>query len=352
MKKFTVCTIAIVPALVLLFASCAARKLETRLDPLSDDFYNKVRYIIIKEESKIFLELPPSARAGFIEEFWKRRDPTPGTESNEYKEAYFQRIEEANHLFRGGGRPGWLQDRGRIYILFGPPNERQTNPMGGRTVDAYTDPQNMVDGRRVAAGEKPTEIWVYYNLLSSLQKPHSVRLVFVDDHGTGDYKLSTNINEVVPGAMGVETEFAPNLAFSHELRKEEAERARLRLEKTLFDFSWELIKKKNKELGSNLLIHIVLPYKKISFKEEGTKLKAKMQLEILIKDLSKNIVWEFKEGYDLVFGHEFLEENKESAWEAEIPVMKWLEKGNHTVYIRLKNLSGDQEIEKLLPIKM
>ena len=352
MKKFAALTIVIVPGLVLLFAACATKRLETRLDPLSDDFYDKTRYIITREESKIFLELPPAARADFIEKFWKRRDPTPGTEINEYKETYVQRIEEANRLFRGGGRPGWLQDRGRIYILFGPPNERETNPMGGRTIDAYTDPQQNVDGRRAATGVKPTEIWIYYNLLSSLQKPHTVRLVFVDSHGTGDYRLTTNINEIIPGTMGVETEFAPNLAFSHELHKEEAERARLRLEKALFDFSWELIKKKNRELGSNLLIHIVLPYKKISFKEEGSKLKAKMQLEITIKNISKEIVWGFKEEYELVFAQEFLEENKESMWDVEIPVREWLEKGNHTVYIRLKNLSGDQDIEKLLPIKM
>ena len=352
MRKSTVLTIVIVPALVLLFISCATKRLETRLDPLSDDFYNKVQYIITREESKIFLELPSAARADFIEEFWRRRDPTPGTEMNEYKEAYIQRVEEANRLFRGGGRPGWRQDRGRIYILFGPPNERQTNPMGGRTVDPYIDPQQNVGGKRYALGEKPTEIWIYYNLLSSLQKPHSVRLLFVDSHGTGDYKLTTNINEILPGAMGVETEFAPNLAFSHELHKEEAERAKLHLERALFNFSWELIKKKDRELGSNLLIHIVLPYKKISFREEGSKLKAKMQLEILIKTLSENIIWEFKKGYDLVFGQEFLERNKESTWEVEIPVMKWLEKGNHTVYICLKNLSGDQKIEKLLPIKM
>jgi hypothetical protein len=60
--------------LILLLASCATKRSESRLDPLSEDFYDKVRYIIVREESKIFLELPPSARVDFIEEFWKRRE--------------------------------------------------------------------------------------------------------------------------------------------------------------------------------------------------------------------------------------------------------------------------------------
>ena len=63
-------------------------------------------------------------------EFWKKRDPDPDTEENEFKTQYFQRIDEANHLFTDGGEPGWLQDRGRIYILLGPPADREVYPRG------------------------------------------------------------------------------------------------------------------------------------------------------------------------------------------------------------------------------
>lgn len=350
-KGYLLAILLIILVLALLFASCATAPLERRLDPESEEFFDKIRYIITKEESKIFLELPPSERSKFIEEFWRRRDPTPTTERNEYKDAYFQRIDDANRLFRGG-RPGWLQDRGRIYILFGPPNERQTNPMGGRQVDVYVDPRKMDDSRRVATGEKANEVWVYYNLFSSLQRPHVVRLIFVDTHGTGDYKLTTNVDELIPGMMGAETEFAPNLFLTHELHKEESERVKRHLKRALFNFSWELIKEKNRELGSNLLIHLLLPYKKIIFREKEGRLKAKMELDVQIKSAADEVIWKFEDVYTLDFREEFLKQNIEEVWDVEIPVKEWLKKGEYSLYLRLKNLSGDQEVEKLLPFKM
>lgn len=338
--------------LFLAFVSCIAKRLEKRLDPVSEEFFDKVRYIITRAESKIFLELPASARAKFIEDFWKRRDPTPGTERNEYKEAYFNRIEEANRLFKGGGRAGWLQDRGRIYILFGPPNERQTNPMGGRPIDAYADPTQMVEGRRYASGEKPTEVWVYYNLFSSLQRPNTVRIIFVDTYGTGDYKLATNIEEVIPGSIGAENMFGPNLAFTHELNKEEAARQKLHLQRALFDFSWEFLKKKNKELGSNLTFHLSLPYNMVLFIKKDRKLKAVLNLEIQIKNASDKIVWQYQDECKLDLREEFIKENQQAMWEVDIPVTKWLGKGAYSVYIQLRNISGGQKVEKLLPLKM
>ncbi len=352
MKKFFLIASAVLISLLLLFSSCTTKRLESKLDPASEEFYSKVRYIITKQESKMFLELPPSARAEFIEEFWKRRDPTPGTEENENKDAYFGRIEEANRLFRGGGRPGWLQDRGRIYILFGPPNERQTRPMGGWDIDPYEDAREQTSSRQVALGEKPSETWVYYNLFSSMQQPHVVRIVFVDTYGTGDYQLTSNLNELLPGTMGIEAQFAPNLAYTHELSKEEAARAKLQTQKLLFDFSWEFIRTNAKEIDSNLLIHIVLPYDKIIFVEENDKLKANIELEIQIKDAVDKLIWQFEDEHKLDFREDFLIQNREGFLDMEIPVTKWLKKGNYSVHLRLSNLSGDQEIKKLLPLKI
>jgi len=61
-----------------------------------------------------------------VEEFWKKRDPTPETETNEFKNEYFVRIGEANRFFTEAAEPGWLQDRGRVDILLGPPTNRIT----------------------------------------------------------------------------------------------------------------------------------------------------------------------------------------------------------------------------------
>jgi GWxTD domain-containing protein len=333
----------------LLFVSCAGLIEESALDPQSEKFISQVRYIITKEESKIFRELPPSARPRFIQEFWERRDPIPDTETNEYKEVYYGRIEEANRLFRGA-QPGWLQDRGRIYILFGPPNERQTNPMGGRPIDPYVDPKQTLEGTRVATGEKPTEVWVYYDLFSSLQRPQAVKLVFVDSQGSGNYTLTTDLDEIIPG--GLHTSFQPDLVFAHEFYKEEAKRAQVRTRRVLLDFSWELIKVINKEAGSNLSVLISLPYGKIVFADDQGMLRAGLLLHIEVRDLSGRVVWQQDKDSILEFKQAQLEQVREGFWETTVPVLVWLEKGRYSLYIRLENRDGGQLIEKLLAVKM
>jgi len=351
MRRKETLILGILLTVFLLSTSCATKRLERRLDPLSEDFYEKVQYIITNEESRIFLELPPSARADFIDDFWERRDPTPGTEENEFRDAYYQRIDEANQLFKGGGRPGWLQDRGRTYILFGPPDERQTNPMGGRPIDPYERPDRMTDSRRVATGEKASESWVYRNLFSSFQRPHVIRLVFVDSYGTGDYRLTTNLDELIPGLMGAETELPPNLLFMHELSKEEQKSSQRYLQKGLFNIEWELLKKKDKDMGSNLFVRIVLPREKLVFIKEDNRIKAILGLKIQIRR-AREVAWQFNEQYTLDFREDLSDEIMKGVWEVEVPVRQWLDKGEYSVYILLENLSGNQKIEKLLPLKM
>ena len=110
-------------------------RLERKLDPVNAEFLSDVRYIITHKERKIFLELPTSEKEAFRENFWQIRDTDPNTEENEFKVMYFDRIETANELFISEGRPGWLTDRGRIFVLFGPPWERITYPMGDNPAD-------------------------------------------------------------------------------------------------------------------------------------------------------------------------------------------------------------------------
>ena len=82
-------------------------KLKRKLDAEDAEFLSTVRYIISKEERKIYLEMPKEERAEFKKEFWEERDPDPSTEENEYKNQYFDRIDEANRLFTSG-KDGWL----------------------------------------------------------------------------------------------------------------------------------------------------------------------------------------------------------------------------------------------------
>ena len=91
-----------------------------------------VVYIITDEERAAFKQLSnDEERDNFIEAFWQRRDPTPDTEENEYKEEHYQRIAYANEHY-AAGVPGWKTDRGRIYIVFGKPDEIDSHPSGGK----------------------------------------------------------------------------------------------------------------------------------------------------------------------------------------------------------------------------
>jgi GWxTD domain-containing protein len=90
-----------------------------------------VKYIITGEELEAFKRLSNNEeRDNFIEQFWLRRDPTPDTVENEYKEEHYRRIAYANEHY-AAGVAGWRTDRGRIYVVYGPPDETESHASGG-----------------------------------------------------------------------------------------------------------------------------------------------------------------------------------------------------------------------------
>ena len=95
-------------------------------------------------------------RENFIESFWRRRDPNPDTEENEYREEYYERIAYANEHY-ASGIPGWKTDRGRIYITLGKPDSVESHPTGG----AYDRPSYEGGGSTTTY---PFEIWFYRHL--------------------------------------------------------------------------------------------------------------------------------------------------------------------------------------------
>ena len=113
-----------------------------------DNYYDKWLnqdgvYIITGEERSVFETLStPEERERFIEQFWLRRDPNPRTAANEVKEEHYRRI-AYSHEFFFSGKPGWKTDRGRIYIIHGPPAEKETHPSGG----SYIRPDSACGGK-------------------------------------------------------------------------------------------------------------------------------------------------------------------------------------------------------------
>jgi GWxTD domain-containing protein len=156
---------------------------------------NDVPYIITKEEKKAFYALATDEeRENFIENFWRRRDPNPDTEENEFREEYYERIAYANEHFTSG-IPGWKTDRGRIYITWGKPDEIESHPSGG----AYDRPSYEGGGSTTTY---PFEVWWYRHLDGP---GDGVEIEFVDPTGTGEYHIARDPNEkdallTVPGA--------------------------------------------------------------------------------------------------------------------------------------------------------
>jgi GWxTD domain-containing protein len=144
-----------------------------------------VRYIITSEEMSAFKQLSnDEERDQFIEQFWLRRDPTPDTPENEYKEEHYRRIAYANEHF-AAGIPGWRSDRGRIYIVFGPADEVETHPSGG----TYTRPIEEGGGE---TSTYPFEDWRYRYIEGIGQE---IKLEFVDTCTCGEFRLTIDPNE-------------------------------------------------------------------------------------------------------------------------------------------------------------
>lgn len=156
---------------------------------------NDVEYIITSEEKKAFKALATDEeRENFIEQFWRRRDPNPDTEENEYREEYYERIAYANEHF-ASGIPGWKTDRGRVYIAWGKPDSVESHPSGG----SYDRPTYEGGGSTTTY---PFEIWFYRHLEGI---GDGLEIEFVDPTGTGEYRIARNADEkdalrMVPGA--------------------------------------------------------------------------------------------------------------------------------------------------------
>ena len=246
MKRLTIHTFILLLLLVLSFCSSRTKSLIKDLPPEDKDFLSNVRYIIEKHEKKEFLRLTTDKeRQQFIIDFWKKRDPDPTTEENEFREVYFKRIEEANHLFSQGGSKGWLSDRGRVYVILGPPETKQVYPTGYGFYD------------------RPSEVW-YYGFFP---------IVFVDRSHSGNYELTPL------GAKHVSELNKAQLKEIPWIKKEEGE-------KRPFDFDLKLQKNKKE---NRYTLQIILPYRSIVFKEKKNVYSASVTAHIHILEIKKNI---------------------------------------------------------------
>ena len=162
----------------------------SRQRPEAEDSFEKwlnqdVTFVISEEEEEVFSNLTtPEEKERFIEQFWFRRDPDPKTPINEFREEHYRRIAFANERFQSG-IAGWKTDRGRIYIIHGPPDEIVSYPSGGR----YLRQGHEGGG---STSTYPFEVW-RYRYLEGLGE--GMELEFVDASWAGEYRLSLNSDD-------------------------------------------------------------------------------------------------------------------------------------------------------------
>ena len=207
------------------------KKLETKLRKELESPYRvwetvDVAYIITDEERRAFHNLSnDDERDRFIEQFWLRRDPTPDTVENEFKEEHYRRIAYANEHF-ASGIPGWKTDRGMIYIKFGAPDEIDSHPSGG----SYQNSPEEGGGQITTF---PFERW-RYRYIEGIR--NNIVIEFVDQTMSGEYHLTIDPTEknallhtpagqqqaqLPNGASAMRDEFAP-LELLHDLGKPQA----------------------------------------------------------------------------------------------------------------------------------
>jgi GWxTD domain-containing protein len=136
-----------------------------------------IRYITTAEEAKVFAQLKDNnSRISFIERFWTKRDPTPATLVNETRQLFWERVRTANSMFTDSSGPGWKTDRGKIYILNGPPTEIRED------LDANT-------------GGLPTATrglirWIYEGRPAGRPTADAVTVVAFVRDASGEYRIS------------------------------------------------------------------------------------------------------------------------------------------------------------------
>src|SRR5271154_4200050 len=154
-----------------------------------------VVYIISPDERNAFLQLATNEeREQFIEQFWLRRSGNPDLPDNDFKEEHYRRIAYANEHY-ASGIPGWKTDRGKMYIIWGPPDEIDSHPTGG----TYDRPMEEGGG---STSTYPWETW-RWRYLEGIGE--NIILEFVDPTGSGEYHMTMDPSEKdallhVPGA--------------------------------------------------------------------------------------------------------------------------------------------------------
>jgi GWxTD domain-containing protein len=300
---------ALVTGLLLLTVNTVlnARVKAEKMSPKNAEFLSKARYIITKDEAKFFRNLPDQKRAEFIRQFWEVRDPNPDTLENEFKDEYYKRIDEANRRFTAG-RDGWLTDRGKTYILLGPPTHISNYPLGAFSPNPLAS--------------TPYIIWHYPSFV----------VIFMDYRGDGDYRVHYLNLQHIADVQEAFIKAKQNINFLENLFE--------------YNFKYKKIKK---------IPHLVfiVELDQFPFKEKDGKMVSLLEISVKIRDREYGEVWNSTREHVLAFSKTNGVIPKK--YEIKIPIETKLKKGKYLFFTSLKRMDDREQervfLNKLIKVK-
>lgn len=289
-------------AVIALGPACATSPAARSLDNEGRGFLSEVRFIITKQERQRFLAISAGDRRSFIEEFWEKRDPSPGTPVNEFKEQYFARIAEANHLFSEGGEPGWLQDRGRIYILLGPPTNRFTYPRGVTFYDV------------------PREYWYYGFFI----------ILFTDEAWNGNYKLDPLSVQQISAINRAQMEWQPRISAGRD------------------EIDFDAVAEKTAD--GRGLVKVIIPYRAIPFNAEDKALRARFVITLDLLAMDGTEIRQMRSEHALEMTEEEMRRSSTTSHIIEIPVEA--PRGDYWVRLTLESANDGNKAYKKIKLSI
>ncbi len=174
------------------------------------DVQDDVHFLLTADDEDAFALLSPGEQERYLDDFWRARDPSPGTGKNEAREAYLQRVAYANqHWTRPALGKGMFSDMGRVFIRYGEPSEivNQVIPTGDESLDGILDQLSLDEDRALGdvhskgpgGDQRPFELWIYEGPIvpppdadpaaADRLRRRRLLFLFVDERGTGDFRL-------------------------------------------------------------------------------------------------------------------------------------------------------------------
>lgn len=332
-------------------ASCASYHLsKPSLDEKSQKFLDYIRYIITPQEARIFRELPPEDRGEFIHDFWKRRDLTPETEENEFRSAYYTRLAVADKAFRAG-IPGWMTDRGRIFILLGPPTDVIKKSMGDSSRDLSKDRRELSqdlleEGTRT---ERPTEIWVYNQYPDYFSGP--LRLVFVDYESNGNYVLTTDV-EVKPFSMMSYQASDPNLLkyrLMGEIEKDEATPKII----PFLDYTASTGKVEKEKTGNYTVeCSFAIPFSALAYRKEKNSYALDIEVGIEVRSVEEKSSYRESRETSRLLSAEELRKNIEQGSSLREGIRVPVSRGKNRIYFSVRDKIQGKRLRKLYELSI